>query len=113
MKRRTSGILRGVTAAALCLAVAVSGKLIDGGNGFPQSIRSFADTQSDLQQKIADADAKIKEIEQKIAAAGTDIESNKEQQDNYWNKLVAQTFYPLTCWLILYFFYRKKIFLKV
>lgn len=89
MKRRTSGILRGVTAAALCLAVAVSGKLIDGGNGFPQSIRSFADTQSDLQQKIADADAKIKEIEQKIAAAGTDIESNKEQQDNYWNKLVA------------------------
>ena len=89
MKRRTSGILRGVTAAALCLAVAVSGKLIDGGNGFPQPIRSFADTQSDLQQKIADADAKIKEIEQKIAAAGTDIESNKEQQDNYWNKLVA------------------------
>jgi predicted acyltransferase len=33
--------------------------------------------------------------------------------DGNWNKLVAQTFYLLTCWLILYFFYRKKIFLKV
>ena len=30
-----------------------------------------------------------------------------------WNKLASQTFYILTCWLILYFFYRKKIFLKV
>jgi len=32
--------------------------------------------------------------------------------DSDWNKLVAQTFY-LLCWLILYFFYRKKIFQKV
>ncbi|MBR3651663.1 MAG: hypothetical protein IKN52_15530, partial [Victivallales bacterium] len=30
-----------------------------------------------------------------------------------WNKLAWHTFYILTCWLILFFFYRKKIFLKV
>ena len=30
-----------------------------------------------------------------------------------WNKLAWHTFYILTCWLILLFFYRKKIFLKV
>ena len=30
-----------------------------------------------------------------------------------WNKLANHTFYILTCWLILFFFYRKKIFLKV
>ena len=89
MKRRTTKILRSVTAAAICLTVAVSGRLFDGGSVLPQPVRSYADTQSDLQQKIADADAKIKEIEAKIAAAGTDIESNKELQDNYWNKLVA------------------------
>ena len=89
MKRRTTKILRSVTAAAICLTVAVSGRLFDGGSVLPQPVRSYADTQSDLQQKIADADAKIKEIEAKIAAAGSDIESNKELQDNYWNKLVA------------------------
>ena len=89
MKRRTTKILRSVTAAAICLTVAVSGRLFDGGSVLPQPVRSYADTQSDLQQKIADADAKIKEIEAKIAAAGTDIESNKELQDNYWEKLVA------------------------
>ena len=36
-----------------------------------------------------------------------------KQFDGDWNKLVSLTFYILTCWLILYFFYKKKIFLKV
>ena len=89
MRRRTSNILRTVTAAALCLTLAVSGKLLDGGDWILHPVKSYADTQSDLQKKIAEADAKIKEIEAKIAAAGSDIESNKELQDDYWNKLVA------------------------
>ncbi|MBR4902228.1 MAG: DUF5009 domain-containing protein [Victivallales bacterium] len=33
--------------------------------------------------------------------------------DGDWNKLAWHTFYILTCWLILFFFYKKKIFLKV
>ena len=67
----------------------MSGKLLDGGDWILHPVKSYADTQSDLQKKIAEADAKIKEIEAKIAAAGSDIESNKELQDDYWNKLVA------------------------
>ncbi len=33
--------------------------------------------------------------------------------DGDWNKLAWHTFYILTCWLILFFFFKKKIFLKV
>lgn len=88
MKRKTSKILRSIAAVACSAAIAAVSGLYTG-SGILPPVRSFADTQSDLEQKIADADARIKDIEAKIAAAGTDIESNKEQQDNYWNKLVA------------------------
>ena len=81
-------MIRGTAAVLCCAVIAVSGQLYDAGT-VVKPVRSYADTQSDLEQKIKDADAKIKEIETKIAAAGSDIEDNKEQQDNYWNKLVA------------------------
>ena len=88
MRRKTLNILRGAAAVACCLTLALSGNVFGGGTVM-QPVRSYADTQSDLEQKIKDADAKIKDIESKIAAAGTDIENNKELQDGYWNKLVA------------------------
>ena len=84
MKRKARTIRNTVFAAVCCAAVILSGQ--------PSMIRplvSHADTQSDLAQKIKDADDKLKELEQKIAQAGTDIESNKELQDNYWEKLVT------------------------
>jgi len=84
MKKRT---LRGIRNTALsllcCAAVVVSGQ-----GGYVPFV-SYADTQADLAQQIADADAKIKEIEQKIAEAGTSIEANEVQQDNYWNYIVT------------------------
>ncbi len=89
MTRKRSNILRGAAALICCGAVLISGVLTDSERMIPASVRSYADTQSDLEQKIKDADAKIKEIEQKIKDAGADIENNKEQQDNYFNKLVA------------------------
>ncbi len=84
MKRKARTIRNTVFVAVCCAAVILSGQ--------PSMIRplvSHADTQSDLAQKIKDADDKLKELEQKIAEAGTDIESNKELQDNYWEKLVT------------------------
>lgn len=88
MKRKTIRIIRAVAALVCCCAITVSGRLFDTGD-ILKPVKSYADTQSDLEQKIKDADNKIKEIDQKIAAAGSDIEVNKEQQDNYFNKLVA------------------------
>lgn len=89
MKRKTSHILKAGAVLACCLSVAFAGRVTGDERNALASVKSYADTQSDLEQKIKDADAKIKDIEQKIAAAGTDIETNKEQQDNYFNKLVA------------------------
>ena len=66
-----------------CAAVIISGEPVY------RPVPSYADTQADLAQQIADADAKIKDIEAKIAAAGTDIEANEVQQDNYWNYIVT------------------------
>ncbi len=84
MKNRTLRRLRNTALSLLCSAAVVLC-----GQGAYMPVVSYADTQADLAQQIADADAKIKEIEQKIAAAGSDIEANEAQQDNYWNKLVA------------------------
>ena len=57
--------------------------------GILPAVISHADTQSDLENKIKEADEKLKELDQKIAEAGTNIESNKEIQDTYWDKLVT------------------------
>ena len=84
MRKRTRAIRNTVFALLCCTAAALAGQ-----SAFVPPIVSHADTQSDLAQKIKDADDKLKELDQKIAAAGTDIESNKELQDAYWEKLVT------------------------
>lgn len=84
MKRKARAIRNTVFAAVCCAAAVLSGH-----PSVMKPVVSHADTQSDLQKQINDADAKLKELEQKIAQAGTDIESNKELQDNYWEKLVT------------------------
>ena len=89
MKRRTLTVIRGAAAAVCCLAVAVCGQIYDSGSAVIKPVRSYADTQSDLEQKIKDADQKIKDIESAIAEAGSSIEANEALQDNYWNMLVA------------------------
>ena len=83
MKRIIKRIRNTAAALVCCAAVVIS--------GIPPfaPVKSFADTQADLAKQIADADATIKELEQKIASAGSDIEASTEMQDNYWNKLVA------------------------
>ncbi len=84
MKKRILRRIRNTALSLLgCAAVVLAGQ------GAYMPVVSYADTQADLAQQIADADAKIKDIEQKIAAAGTDIEANEVQQDNYWNYIVA------------------------
>ena len=89
MKRKAINILRGAASVLCCCAVMLTGQFAWTERAIPRPVRSYADTQSDLQQKIKDADDKIKDIEQKIKDAGSDIENNKELQDNYFNKLVA------------------------
>lgn len=84
MRKRTRAIRNTVFALLCCTTAALAGQ-----SAFVPPIVSHADTQSDLAQKIKDADDKLKELDQKIAAAGTDIESNKELQDAYWDKLVT------------------------
>ena len=73
MRKRTRAIRNTVFALLCCTAAALAGQ-----SAFVPPIVSHADTQSDLAQKIKDADDKLKELDQKIAAAGTDIESNKD-----------------------------------
>ena len=89
MKRKAINILRGAAAVLCCGAVMLTGQFAWTERAIPRPVRSYADTQSDLEQKIKDADDRIKDIEQKIKDAGSDIENNKELQDNYFNKLVA------------------------
>ena len=89
MNRKVSRIIRGAAAVCCCLALAVSGQIYDGTDTVIKPVRTYADTQSDLEQKIKDADQKIKDIENEIAAAGSNIETTKEQQDNYWGLLQA------------------------
>ena len=87
MKNRTLRRVRNTAFSLLCCAaVILSGNTV---YGPVPSVPSYADTQANLAQQIADADAKIKEIDEKIEAAGDSIEASKVQQDNYWNKLVA------------------------
>lgn len=84
MKNKTVRKIRNtVMSLVCCAAVIISGEPVY------RPVPSYADTQADLAQQIADADAKIKDIEAKIAAAGTDIEANEVQQDNYWNYIVT------------------------
>ncbi len=80
MKNKTIRRIRNTVFAAVCGTAAV----FAGQPPFPQQVVSYADTQTDLQQQIADADEKIKELEKKIADADTDIAANSEQQDAYW-----------------------------
>lgn len=84
MKKRTRAIRNTVFALLCCTAAVTAGQ-----SAFVPPIVSHADTQSDLENKIKEADEKLKELDQKIAEAGTNIESNKEIQDTYWDKLVT------------------------
>ena len=71
------------------VAVLLCGVLAVGGQPPLQPVRTYADAQADYEQKIKDLDNKLNDLDAKIAAAGADIESNKEVQDDYWNKLVT------------------------
>ena len=73
----------------MCAVTAVSGQIYDTGVPVVKPVRSYADLQADYEQKIKDLDSKLSELDKKIAAAGSDIEDNKELQDDYWTKLVT------------------------
>lgn len=89
MRRKAAKILRTTAAVLCCTAMTVSGQVWNGTGVVMQPVRSYADAQSEYEQKIKDLDAKLSELDQKIASAGSDIEDNKELQDAYYNKLVA------------------------
>ena len=74
------------TAVSAVLAAAV---MISGQPPLTEPLVSYADTQTDLQKKINDADAKIKELEKKIKEADSGIAANAEQQDVYWDYIVT------------------------
>ncbi|MBQ9383339.1 MAG: hypothetical protein IJT87_03810, partial [Ruminiclostridium sp.] len=76
-------LLHTAAAVLLCGVLAVAGQ--------PplEPVRTYADSQADYEQKIKDLDNKLNDLDAKIAAAGADIENNKEVQDDYWSKLVT------------------------
>ena len=76
-------LLHTAAAVLLCGVLAVAGQ--------PplEPVRTYADSQADYEQKIKDLDNKLNDLDARIAAAGADIENNKEVQDDYWSKLVT------------------------
>ncbi len=83
-KKRINKIRSAAVSAILSAAVIISGQ-----PPLTEPLISYADTQADLQKKIDDADAKIKELEKKIKEADSGIAANAEQQNIYWDYITT------------------------